>query len=93
MSVGVIYGVVSLLLCSLQVDPYRIVNQKTVDSDVILRDSIRPVCSQSLILSGKDVSRVGLSSATDLNDQHDHQRAFTSMRGPRCWDNSGSAAM
>ena len=41
-----------------------IYKKKSVDSDAILRDSIRPVYLQSLILSGKDVCSVGVSSVT-----------------------------
>ena len=42
----------------------RIASEQIVDSDGVLRDSIRPVYSHSLILSGKDVSRVRISSVS-----------------------------
>ena len=47
----------------------RIASEQIVDSDGVLRDSIRPVYLHSLILSGKDVSRVRVSSVVRHSSQ------------------------
>ena len=63
----------------------RIASQLLVNSDGVLRGSIRTVYSQSLILSGKDVSRVRISSIGRRSTQ-----PFGDLSVLRCRDIIGS---